>query len=423
MTIQPDNSGPRGLGEVLEITRAMGATGDLDELLALIVDRSLKLLQAERGTVWLHDAGNRELVTRIATGVDELRVPADKGFCGEAVCSGETIVCQDAYADERFNPEVDRQTQFHTRNIMSVPLCDFEGRVNGVLQVLNLAGRINDDDIALAEALAAQAGVAIQRAQLMAHYARKQEMERAMHIAQGIQQGLLPRQAPQIEGFEAAGRSEPADETGGDTFDFIPLPDGQWAFVVADATGHGIGPALVIAETRAMLRASALLSETAEDRVSRILANTNRLLSDDLDAGRFVTCFFGILDPETATLTWASAGHGPMIFYRRNDDTFCELSATDVPLGILPDTTFEEVRTFDFQPGDLAIVTTDGIFEAPGADGEMLGVEGMLEQLRTTTDRPAEDIIAELCAAVDRYTAGVPQTDDITAIAIRRLPL
>ncbi|NBB94687.1 MAG: SpoIIE family protein phosphatase [Planctomycetes bacterium] len=415
-----EQNAPRGLDQVLEITRAMGAAGDLDELLTLIVDRSLALLQAERGTVWLHDVERHELVTRVATGVDELRVPADKGFCGEAVQATHTIVCQDAYADARFNPEVDRQTGFRTRNLMSVPLSDFEGRVNGVLQVLNLTGDITDQDVALAEALAAQAGVAVQRAQLMEHYARKQEMERAMQIAQDIQQGLLPKSAPWIDGFDAAGRSDPADETGGDTFDFIPLPDGQWGFVVADATGHGIGPALVIAETRAMLRASAMLAESAECRVCRVLATANRLLVEDLDGSRFVTCFFGILDPASATLTWASAGHGPMIFYRRGEESFEEVGATDVPLGILPDTAFEAVETFRFEPGDLAVVTTDGIFEAPDADDEMFGVPGMIDQLRATSDRSAAEIVNGLRLAVDRHTVGTSQADDITAIVIRR---
>jgi phosphoserine phosphatase len=405
---------------LLELTRAMAAAGDLDELLAQIVEGSLQLLRAERGTVWLYEPDRNELASRIATGERELRVSAEKGFVGEAVQTAETVVCQDAYQDERFNPQVDRETGFRTRNLMSVPLRDFEGNVNGVLQVLNLDGDIADADIALAEALAAQAGVAIQRARLIEHYIEKQQMQRAMQIAQEIQQGLLPKRPPEIAGFDVAGFSDPADETGGDAFDFIELPDGQWAFVVADATGHGIGPALVVAETRAMLRAGAQLDAEPAGRVARMLATANRLLADDLDGSRFVTCFLGILDPDAATLTWASAGHGPIVFYRREPDTFDQIAATDVPLGILPETTFENIRTFNFAAGDQAVITTDGVFEAPNAAGELLGVEGMLAQLRATLDRPAGETLCELRRAVNRHTAGMHQADDITAVIIRR---
>ncbi len=399
----------------------MAATGDLDELLAQIVDGSLQLLRAERGTVWLYDPDRNELASRIATGERELRVPAEKGFVGEAVQTGQTIICQDAYQDERFNPQVDRETGFRTRNLMSVPLRDFEGNVNGVLQVLNLDGDITDADITLAEALAAQAGVAIQRARLIEHYVEKQQMQRAMQIAREIQQGLLPKRPPEIQGFDVAGFSDPADETGGDTFDFIELPDGQWAFVIADATGHGIGPALVVAETRAMLRAGAQLNADPAGRVARMLATANRLLADDLDGSRFVTCFLGILDPATATLTWASAGHGPIIFYQRQDDAFQQIAATGVPLGVLGEATFEDVRTFPFAPGDQAIITTDGVFEAPNPAGQLLGVDGMVDQLRTTLDRPVGEALCKLRTAVEQYTAGAPQADDITALVIRRL--
>ena len=140
-------------------------------------------------------------------------------------------------------------------------------------------------------------------------------MERAMQIARDIQRGLLPKEPPEIPGYDVAGLSDPADETGGDTFDFIHLPSGQWAFVIADATGHGIGPALVIAETRAMLRACAHHSKADSASVTQILNTVNYLLAHDLGGGNFVTCFMGIFDPESNEMTYASAGHGPMIFY------------------------------------------------------------------------------------------------------------
>ncbi|MBN1943527.1 MAG: SpoIIE family protein phosphatase [Phycisphaerae bacterium] len=418
----PNDKALQDLQKVLDISRAMVATHELDDLLPLIIHHSLELLEAERATLFLHDEARNELVARIATGVRELRVPADKGFCGETVRTGKTLVVPDAYADSRFNPQVDKDTGFHTRNIMSVPLRGYEGKLVGVLQVLNKrTGDFAPYDVELAETLGAQAGVVIQRARLIEHYVQKQKMERAMQIARDIQRGLLPEAAPEIPGFDAAGLSEPADETGGDTFDFIPLPNGRWAFVVADATGHGIGPALVIAETRAMLRASAQLTRAESTSVAEILRTANQLLARDLGGGTFVTCFLGVLDPAAGVLTYASAGHGPLLFYHRAEDAFEQVAATSLPLGVMEEAEFDEVRQFKFAPGDWVVVTTDGVFEAMDARKNMFGVERMLDAIRSRRDGSAKDLIAELQSTVARFAAGLPQADDLTAIALKKI--
>ena len=420
MTSENDKA-VRDLKQVLEISRAMVATNELGDLLTLIINHALTLLGVERATLFLYDEATDELVARIATGVDELRVPADKGICGQTVQTGKTIVVPDAYADERFNPQVDKDLGFRTRNLMTIPLKGCQDNLVGVLQVLNKrSGDFSDWDIDLAEALGAQAGVALQRARLLEHFLEKQKMERAMQIARDIQRGLLPDKPPSIAGFEVAGLSDPADETGGDTFDFIPLANGQWAFVIADATGHGIGPALVIAETRAMLRACAHFSKAGAGDVTHILDTANYLLSQDLGGGSFVTCFLGILDPETHEMTYASAGHGPMIFYRRSEDKFFEVPATFVPLGILEDASYEETKTFHFAPGDIAVVTTDGFFEAFDPASEMFGVPRMLDHIRSDRDLPCQEIIDKLHRAVNAFSAGLEQADDLTAVVIKR---
>ncbi|MFW6133640.1 MAG: PP2C family protein-serine/threonine phosphatase [Planctomycetota bacterium] len=412
----------RDLRKVLEITRRMAAVVELDELLSLIIERSVELLDAERATLFLHDEAAGELVSRIATGAGEIRFPAERGIAGATLREGRTINIPDAYADERFNPEVDRATGFATRSILSLPLTDQEGRAVGVLQALNRrGGPFTSDDESLGETLAAQAGVSLQRARLIAHYLQKQRMERSMQIAHDIQQGLLPHAAPRIDGFDVAGFSRPADAAGGDTYDWQELPDGRWLFAVADASGHGIGPALVIPETRAMIRAICC----AACDVETVLARANELLAADLD-GRFVTCFLGVLDAgcapgaaQAGELTYASAGHGPLLFYTRDRDAFDEVAATGIPLGIAPTAEFAAQRRV-LSPGDLVAVTSDGFFEARAPGGEEFGIRRMCEQLRRDRDRPAAQMIANLRAAVDDFTDGAPQGDDLTAVVIRR---
>jgi len=406
------------LQKVLEISRAMVATEDLDRLLGLIVERGMELLDAERATVYLYDAATDELVSRIAAEADEIRMPADAGIAGAAAVSGQVINVPDAYADARFNPEVDRRTGFKTHNILAIPLRDYEGGLVGVLQVLNKRlGTFGEYDISLARTLAAQAGVVVQRANLIEHYLRKQEMERAMKIAQDIQRGLLPAAPPKIDGFEVAGFSQPADETGGDTYDFMELTDGKWMFAVADATGHGIGPALVIAETRAMLRAICLQGTA----VPRALETVNNFLAEDLEGGRFVTCFLGILDPSDRRLTYASAGHGPMLFYDRKADSFRTAGATSIPLGIMSETDYAEVGAYCFNSGDFLAIITDGFVEAADAKGEEFGVERLTRLFRMARDAPADVMIEAAYTAVCEFAAGQPQADDLTAVIVRKL--
>jgi len=406
------------LQRVLEITRSMVAAAGLGSLLQLIVDRTMELLDAERATLFLYDPATDELVSRIAHLSGEIRFPAGKGIAGACIRSRGVVNVPDAYADGRFNPAFDRETGFRTRNILAMPLYGYSGELVGVLEVMNKrAGGFEAYDIALAETLAAQAGVAIQRANLIGHYLEKQRMQRSLEIAQEIQRGLLPKETPALGGFDIAGFSQPADETGGDIYDFLPLAGGRLGLLVADATGHGIGPALVIAETRAMLRA--LAGQTDDVRV--MLARVNDLLASDLGDGRFVTCFLGMLDAAASSLVFASAGHGPMLLYRAEQDAFTQEVATGLPLGVFDGVSFEETVTWDLRPGDFVAILTDGLFEAMNADSEQFGIERVMELLRCSRDMPAREMIGMLHMTVMSHVGDLPQGDDLTAVIIRRV--
>jgi phosphoserine phosphatase len=418
MAANPDNRRRADLERLLEISRAMAATVDLDALLGLIVDRAVELAGSERATVFLYDGGAGELVSRIASGVKEIRFPADRGVAGAVVRSGETIIVPDAYADQRFNPEIDRRTGFRTRNMLAVPLRDHEAALVGVLQVLNKRdGAFDQRDRSLAETLAAQAGVVLQRDRLIDHYLAKQRMERAMEIARQVQQDLLPAGPPDIPGYDVAGFSRPADETGGDIYDFLPGADGTWTFLVADASGHGIGPALVIAETRAMLRVCAMHGAELPCMVQR----ANDLLSRDLDTCRFVTCFVGRLDPAAGTFSYVSAGHGPILFHDAAAGRTEQAAATGLPLGVMEGADFSQVVRRQLAPGDFAAIITDGIFEAAAPDGAAFGIGRMTDRLAADAPRSAAEMLDNLRRAVADHTAGTAQADDLTAVVLRRV--
>jgi phosphoserine phosphatase len=405
----------------------MTAARDLDELLGLILDRSMELLDAERATVFLYDSARDELISRVARQSGEIRMPGGQGIAGACVRERAVVNVPDAYSDERFNADFDRDSGFRTRNLLALPLWGCTGDMVGVLEIINKrGGPFGDYDISLAESLAAQAGVVIQRARLLDQYVQKQRMQRSLEIAREIQFGLLPKGDPAVAGFDVSGFTDPADETGGDIYDFIGLSEGRLAVVVADATGHGIGPALVVAETRAMLRA--LAGKSCD--VPAVMAAVNDLLAEDLGDDRFVTCFLGVLDPASCRLTFASAGHGPILFYDSQADKFEELPATTVPLGIVEGMSFDEVVARTLRKGDFAAIVTDGLFEATpgrpgrpghGGDDEQFGIPRILDLLRAARDLPAREMITRLRAAVADWAAGEPQADDLTAVIIRKL--
>ena len=418
------------LVKVLQISRDMVATTDLDELFGVIIQRSMELMEAERATLFLYDSETDELVSRIAAGAKEIRFSAGAGIAGAVARSQRTLNVPDAYADERFNREVDRQTGFRTRNILAVPLLDYSSQLVGVLEVLNkTSGPFGPEDVGLAETLAAQAGVVLQRARLLEHYIQKQRMEQALQIARQIQQELLPGEDPHPPGFDVAGWSSPADETGGDIYDFLDLGDGRWMLLLAAATGQGVGPALVIAEARAMLRALSIPDGDAPNGgaaggdaldISTVMAKVNNLLAMDLSSSRFVTCFFGVLDAPAGHVRYASAGQGPILFYSRGTDQFSELDATDLPLGVMPDTEFAEQIDLKLHPGDILAVITDGFFEAGDPDGQLFGTERICEVIRNGRDLSPREIIEQLRREVDQFTRSAPQTDDLTAIMVKR---
>jgi phosphoserine phosphatase len=406
------------LRKILDLTRTIAAAADLQEVLGLLVQCAMELLAAERASVFLYEPETKELVSRVAAGVEQIRVPADRGISGATISQGQTLLVEDAYADERFNPDVDRKTGFRTRNLLSLPLRGHLGDLVGVLQVINkIDGAFEPADVTLAEAFGAQAGVALQRASLIEHYQEKIAMERALSLAREIQQGLLPQRRPQIEGFELAGATRPADRTGGDAFDFFELPDGRWMLLVGDATGHGIGPALVMTETRAMLRAISLHCDADP---CNVFAAVNDLLEKDMDHARFVTCFYALLSPDSASLQFASAGHGPNLLYQARDRSIRDLPASGPPLAVVPGVEFDCPAPIQMASGDVLLVPSDGFVEACNPDGEMFGHQRLGAFVRDHRELTAEQIVGRLFETIDRFVGRGDQADDLTVLVLRK---
>ena len=402
------------LRRLLDVTRQMAATTDLTQLLGMIVDAACAVLDCERTTIFLYDRQRDELYSGVATGAESIRFPTDRGIAGAAARERVVVNVPDAYADPRFNRDVDRQTGFRTRNLLTFPLENIDGELMGVLQALNRAGGpFTADDEELARILSAQAGVALHRHTLLEEYAEKRRMARDLELARKIQQQLFPSGNPSVPGYEIAGWNRCADETGGDCYDFIPLAGGRQACLLADATGHGIGAALVIAQCRSLVRA--MLSVTLD--LATVGARVNEILTHDLLHDRFVTAFVGVLDPQKHRLDYLAAGQGPLLFV--SGEQVEQRGACALPFGIVDDFDCPAAH-FEFAPGATAVLLTDGFYETTDAAGRQFGDQRVIEFMRRHTALPLEALIQALYAEIRAFSGDAPQADDLTAVLIRR---
>ena len=194
------------------------------------------------------------------------------------------------------------------------------------------------------------------------------ERQAEVDLARRIQLGFFPKIQPNLEGFSIAGASRPAQEIGGDYFDFIPFPNGHLMIPLGDVSGHGLGAAMIMAETRAYLRALGLSGM----HLGTILSFANSRLIEDTNGDHFVTLFLPLLNPYSRSLIYSNAGQGPGYIFDREGDLRTTLDSTDIPLGVEPDWVFHNDRATMLESGDLVLLMTDGILEARSADRRLL---------------------------------------------------
>jgi len=235
----------------------------------------------------------------------------------------------------------------------------------------------------------------------------------ALREAAEIQRGLLPARAPRFPGFQLAARSQPAEEVGGDVFDYLPLDDRSLGFMVADASGHGLPAALVARDMMVGLR----MGVKTQRKVTRVLQDLNRVVHEGGLSSSFISAFYGELTSDGALL-YANAGHPPPLVLAGSE--VVELAAGDSVLGPSSDTRFH--RHFCcLDPGDVLVAFTDGFLERRAPDGAWFGVEGVRRVLESARAHPAEDVLDRLFDEATRFGAGHPWEDDATALVVRRV--
>ena len=422
-------SGPSdrtSLLRLLDVARQLAAPSDLTEVLGKIINIGREVLEVDRGTIFLFDEGTSELFVKIGTGLKELRFSIEnQSIAGECARSRTIINVPDCYVDSRFNKEIDRKTGYRTQSLIAVPLVGLEDQLVGVLQLLNPAkGNFSKVDEQIVTAIASQAAVAIQRARLLEERMIKLKLERDLQLARQIQLNVLPKEVPRLQGYDIASFAEPAEQTGGDIYDLIPAgssdAEGGQAtslhILLADATGHGIGPALSVTQVRAMMRLGVRLEATLENLISHM----NNQLESDLAANRFVTAFVGRLDASNHTLNFHAAGQGPILTVRSATGQCNWQGASTVPMGVLTDIPLDPPDPIIFELGDVLALLTDGFYEYQDPSGAQLGNNRVGQVFLNNLNLSAQQILDALLTELRCFAAGAPQMDDLTAVIIKR---
>lgn len=406
------------LQTVLAVSRALGAERDLDRLLALIVASTTDLVDAERTSLFVVDRERGELWTRVAEGSAEIRLPVGRGIAGSVAADGVLVNIPSAYEDPRFDPGHDQRTGFRTRSILCLPMINHDGVVVGVIQTLNKRGAdaFGPRDEQVLAALAAQAGVALENAQLLQRDRERQRMLHDLELARTIQLGLLPETVPSMAGWRFAAWQRSCDATGGDYHDFIRGPDGVVDGVVGDVSGHGIAAAMLMSTARAFLLA--LHQHDAEP--GQLVGRLNRLLARDMSDDAFMTMVLARFRPDGG-ITYVSAGHEPPLVLRRASGRWDDLLSTGLALGMLEDGDYDVATVEPLAAGDIAILLTDGITEAHAPPRrEMFGNERLREAVGAAAAGGPDAVLRAVVAAVDGWLNGQPQHDDMSIIVAQR---
>jgi len=244
---------------------------------------------------------------------------------------------------------------------------------------------------------------------------QNERVQHEMRIARGVQLTMLPDRPPKVEAAEIAARIEFCDDIGGDLFDFSHPRSGKLGVSIGDVSAHGVGPAIVMSSAKAMMNT---LEQYTED-LEHMFFLLNNLLERTTEDDRFITMFYGLIDVDRKRMEYVNAGHDPPIVYRSSKGVFEELQSTGMLLGILPNERFRLGDHVYFEPGDLVLLTTDGLWEAADPDGDAFGKERTFDLLRDMHEKSCQEILDELFLRVDQHCGGLPAKDDQTAVLFK----
>jgi sigma-B regulation protein RsbU (phosphoserine phosphatase) len=387
---------------------------DLSTLIRMNADLARDLVGAERCSLWLIDESTGELWTRVAHGLEEVRISKTQGIAGACLAQNRPIVVNDVPADESFFRHIDDVSGYITRSTLCVPVMA-ENKLIGTLQVLNKPGGFSPEDVELLRLTAVYASSGIQAEWYRNEAISAELLKRELEMAAEVQRRLLPQRIDNIHNIEFAGFCRPARFVGGDYYDFMELPAPGFGFALGDVSGKGFPAAVLMASIHTLLR---FVMATRFSNLPEAVAEVNDTVYRSSAAERYSTLFCGVLDPVRHELRYVNAGHLPPYIIRKEDGVIERPSGSDLPVGLLPGVSYQQ-HVVAVRPGDLVVCISDGISEAHDKNGEMWELSNVEATLREYRNKPVQEIAQALIDAVDQYASGAEQFDDMTVLVVR----
>jgi serine phosphatase RsbU (regulator of sigma subunit) len=406
------------LSIINDISTAINSTLSLEKIIELIVQKCIKHMKVEQGTVTLLESGSQDnqfktMMRQADQSSGYMPFHLDTQITGWMLNNKKPLVIDDLESDDRFR--TDGKEENPIRTLLSVPLI-LKGRIIGSLNVFNKRGgdKFSEADKRLLSIISTQSAQVIENARLYEEEQSLMRIQEEMKIAYNIQMGLLPKGAPMIEGYDVAGKSIPAKSVGGDYFDLIRLGDGRLFFCLGDISGKGMPAALLMSNMLATLRGQNLDTVTP----GAIMDHSNEHMYRNTDPERFSTLFLGVLDPGASELTYSNAGHN-LPFIVRASGAVDRLETGNIVLGAIEGVNYSEDRV-KLDTGDTLIVFSDGISESINLEEEEFGEDPMPGIVKANSGASAMNLIDTIIGEVVSHAGKAPQRDDMTMVVIRR---
>lgn len=406
---------------LLDITKTISRSLDLDEVLNLVMDTLGSLIPYDAAGIYLiefspEDESPYVFKSKVIRGYQisfeliEPRLKMGEGFIGTVAQTGKAIVSHDVSKDTRYFAARER-----TRSEMVAPIISND-RVIGAFDLeSDHLDAYSDDDLAILQLLTSQVAIIIEKVRLHDQVVEKKRIEAQLEAARQVQMELLPARDPKVENFDISAYLFPTEEVSGDYYDWVPIFEDQIGIVVADAVGKGIPAALLMSFLRASLRSSIQAGYASHIAFSKV----SKLLRDSIEDNQFITAIYGILDSTNRTFVFSNAGHNPPLLIKPDGDyRFVEYG--DMALGMFDDAHYHQ-HFIRFDDDQVMVIYTDGITEASNPNGEEFGPDRFAKRVLSGIHLPAKQLIDHVRKGVADFTERKFLDDDGTLFIVKAL--
>jgi phosphoserine phosphatase RsbU/P len=408
---------------LLKLSQEIGRSLDLQEVLRYLLDSVRTTVAYDAAGVFVlnrrvqlgQDTSGRMIAGMAVAGFDDTPRDEDpmlrrgEGIIGHVIATGQTVIAPDV----RLNPHY-VEGKASTRSEIAVPIVS-GGDIIGALNLeSDTLDAFSEADVEFLEFFAVAAAISIEKAVLHREMLEKHRIEQQLRIAKQVQMALLPATNPVVKGYDIAGTNVPTWEIGGDYYDYLPQPDGRLGVAIADVSGKGVPAALIMATFRAALRAQRVKNVPLDATARRL----NRILLDSMDTSRFVTAFYGLLEPRTGEISFANCGHNPPLLLRASGARQLLVSGGPA-LGMWHGAAFAPGAA-SVEPGDILVLYTDGVIEVMNPSGEMFGTERLEAVIRGRAADRAASLVEAVVDATRAFAGRAGYEDDFTLVILRR---